>query len=136
MSDVRRATEEDAEAVFVLAAEMAVSFTVEREAFGRGLSSVLNTAGAHLLVVGAVEGYLLGFVHPTFYANGPVGWVEEIAVRHDRRRHGLGARLMAAFEDLARSEGCVLTALATRRAADFYAALGYQAGAEYFSKRL
>jgi hypothetical protein len=28
-------------------------------------------------------GYLLGFAHLTFYANGPVGWVEEVLVRQD-----------------------------------------------------
>src|ERR1039458_4125840 len=31
-------------------------------------------------------GYLLGFHHLTFYANGPVAWVEEIAVRGTRPR--------------------------------------------------
>jgi hypothetical protein len=40
-----------------------------------------------LLAVNGREslGYVLGFRHLTFYANGPVGWVEEIVVRgHDR----------------------------------------------------
>jgi hypothetical protein len=33
-------------------------------------------------------------------------------------------------------KGCRISALATRRAADFYQALGYTANAEYFSKQL
>jgi hypothetical protein len=35
-------------------------------------------------------GYVLGSRHLTFYANGPVGWVEEIVVRRQDRGHGIG----------------------------------------------
>ena len=118
---------------------MATSYIVEWESFRRSLSAILDRPGSHLLVTpvsGTLQGYLLGFTHPTFFANGPVGWVEEIAVRPGCRRQGLGATLMAAFEDAARVEGCRISALATRRAASFYRALGYTANAEYFSKRL
>ena len=81
-------------------------------------------------------GYLLGFRHLTFYANGPVAWVEEIIVRgHDRER-GIGRALMSAFEQWAAGQGCALVALATRRAAPFYRALGYEESAAYFRKVL
>jgi hypothetical protein len=43
---------------------------------------------------------------------------------------------MTAFEDGVRAGGCRISALATRRAANFYEALGYTANAEYFSKQL
>jgi GNAT superfamily N-acetyltransferase len=46
-------------------------------------------------------GYLLGFEHLTFYANGPVGWVEEIMVRPEQRGGGVGRALMAGFEQWA-----------------------------------
>lgn len=43
---------------------------------------------------------------------------------------------MAAFERHAADRGCRLVALATRRAAPFYRALGYQESAAYFRKVL
>jgi GNAT superfamily N-acetyltransferase len=84
----------------------------------------------------SVDGYLLGFVHPTFYADAPVGWVEELAVRSAVRRHGVGRRLLESFEEWAHSRGARLVALATRRAGAFYAALGYEESAAYFLKTL
>ena len=57
-------------------------------------------------------------------------------MRADARRRGVGAELMAGFEDWARSRGARLVALATRRAARFYLALGYEASATYFRKLL
>lgn len=136
---VRPATVGDAEAVRELAAGMAVSFTVERQAFLRSYATVLDEPDAHLLVVDAgpaVGGYLLGFEHPAFFANGPVGRVEEIAVREDVRRQHLGSLLMAAFEDGVRARGGRLVALATTRAGSFYDAIGYDRHAAYFRKYL
>jgi len=43
---------------------------------------------------------------------------------------------MAAFEAWAAEHGCALVALATRRAAPFYRALGYEESAAYFRKLL
>jgi hypothetical protein len=43
---------------------------------------------------------------------------------------------MDAFEQHAADQGCALVALATRRAAAFYRALGYQESASYFRKVL
>ena len=77
---------------------------------------------------------LLGFRHRTFYANGPVGWVEEIAVRRHDQGRGVGKALMSAFEQWAAASGCTLIALATRRAGPFYRALGYEESAVYFRK--
>jgi hypothetical protein len=42
--------------------------------------------------------------------------------------------LMSAFEQWAAAQGCALIALATRRAAPFYRALGYEESATYFRK--
>jgi GNAT superfamily N-acetyltransferase len=81
-------------------------------------------------------GYLLGFRHLTFYANGPVGWVEEVAVRRQDRGLGVGRAMMDAFEDWARRQSCILVALATRRAAPFYLALGFEESAVYYRKLL
>ena len=54
----------------------------------------------------------------------------------DRRSDGVGRALMEAAEDLARTSGAAYVALATRRAADFYAALGYEESAAYVKKAL
>jgi hypothetical protein len=43
---------------------------------------------------------------------------------------------MNEFEQWAAAAGCTLIALATRRAAPFYRALGYQESAAYFRKVL
>jgi GNAT superfamily N-acetyltransferase len=118
---------------------MATSFDVERESFRRSLDEVLASDAAVLLVAqtdGAVSGYVLGFTHPAFYANGRVAWVEEIAVVRERRRQRIGALLMEEFERRALSIGARVVALATRRASNFYLALGYAESATYFRKLL
>jgi len=136
---VRAAGAGDADAVFALARDLAITFPVDRPGFDRGLAAVAATPGAHLLVAdvdGHVRGYLLGFVHPTFYANGPVAWVEELAVHGAVRRRGVATRLTAAFEGRAAAGGARLVALATTRASAFYTAIGYARHADYFRKHL
>ena len=136
---IRLAHSGDAGAVAGLAAELAQSFSFSPDTFRLSYPALLATDGACLLV--AVDGhqhlgYLLGFQHLTFYANGPVAWAEEVFVRRPARGRGIGRDLMSAFERWAASRGCVLAALATRRAAAFYRALGYQESAVYFRKLL
>ena len=120
-------------------AEFATSFVPERAAFQRAFQCLQGDDHACLLVAehdGGLVGYLLGFDHPTFFANGPAAWVEEVAVRSSWRRTGAGRALMARFEEWAASRGAKLVALATRRAAEFYRALGYVDSAVYFRKML
>ena len=82
------------------------------------------------------EAACLGFDHDTFFANGRVAWVEEIMVDEDVRGRGVGKALMQAFEAWARGRDLKLVALATRRAGQFYLALGYEDSATYFRKML
>ena len=136
---IRAATLADEPTVYSLASDMATSFVVERESFRRSLGELLATDDALLLVAetdGKVSGYVLGFTHPAFYANGRVAWVEEIAVQAEQRRQRVGASLMEEFERRAFDAGARLVALATRRAADFYLAIGYEESATYFRKLL
>ena len=136
---VRAARADDADDVARLAAELAMSFEFSAARFREHSPSLLADDGACLLLaVNGSEtiGYLLGFRHLTFYANGPVGWVEEVVVRHQDRGRGVGRVLMDSFEQWAAAEGCTLIALATRRAAPFYRALGYEESAAYFRKVL
>jgi GNAT superfamily N-acetyltransferase len=62
--------------------------------------------------------------------------VEEVFVRGQYRARGVGRALMSGFEQWAAVRDCALVALATRRAAPFYRALGYEESAVYFRKIL
>jgi GNAT superfamily N-acetyltransferase len=136
---VRPARPGDAGAVAELAAELAQSFPFSPDKFRLSYPALLAAGDARLLLAARgpqVTGYLLGFTHLTFFANGPVGWVEEVVVRPQDRGQGTGAALMSAFEQWAGARGCALVALATRRAAPFYRAIGYEESATYFRKLL
>jgi GNAT superfamily N-acetyltransferase len=136
---VRDAMAGDEQAILSLARDFATSFQVDAARFHEGFHALLAEASASVLVAqhgDQVIGYLLGFDHVTFFANGRVGWVEEIMVRTEFRRRGVGKLLMEHFEERARSRGAKLVALATRRAGDFYQALGYEDSASYFRKLL
>ncbi len=141
---IRPATAADAGAVAGLAEGLAQSFAFSRASFDAHYPALLAAGHACLLVAvtgaGAASdecvGYLLGFEHLTFYANGRVAWAEEVFVRGDLRGRGIGRALMTAFERWARERGCALVALATRRAAPFYHALGYEDSATYLRKLL
>jgi GNAT superfamily N-acetyltransferase len=137
--EIRPAGPGDAGDVAGLAAELAPSFAFRAERFRVTYPALLAADGARLLLaVNGKEsaGYLLGFRHLTFYANGPVAWVEEVAVRQQDRGRGIGRALMSEFEGWAAAQGCALVALATRRAAPFYGALGYEESAAYLRKVL
>jgi GNAT superfamily N-acetyltransferase len=137
--EVRHARLGDADGVARLAAELAMSFEFSAARFRESYPALLAADGACLLLAVSGQGsvgYLLGFRHLTFYANGSVGWVEEVVVRDQDRGQGIGRVLMDAFERWATAQGCALVALATRRAAPFYLALGYEESATYFRKVL
>lgn len=125
--------------MFELSRMMAITFDVSRHAFALSYKAILESSNAYLLVAevsGQVIGYLLGFDHPSFFANGPVAWIEEIAVLAERRRSKIGSRLMVDFEDRVQRRGAQLVALATTRASSFYEAIGYEQRADYFRKVL
>jgi GNAT superfamily N-acetyltransferase len=136
---IRLARDGDAEAVLALAKPFATSFVVDERAFHHAFPKLLASPQAHLAVAETAQrlvGYVLGFEHYTFFANGRVAWVEEIMVSEASRRQGIGQLLMQEFEAWAAARGCKLVALATRRAAAFYQALGYEESATYFRKLL
>src|ERR671930_2558428 len=136
---IRIAQHADAEAVLALAKPFATSFVVDEQAFHHALSALLAAPQAYLAVAETEQelvGYVLGFEHYTFFANGRVAWVEEIMVSEALRRQGIGQLLMREFEAWAVTRGCKLVALATRRGAAFYQALGYEESAVYFRKIL
>lgn len=136
---IHPATPADQEAIFALVTQFATSFKPEQSAFEASFARLLTNDSACLLIAEHEEdiiGYCLGFDHDTFYANGSVAWVEEIMVQEAFRRHHIGQQLMTAFEEWATARGSRLVALATRRAASFYKAIGYEESANYFRKIL
>jgi GNAT superfamily N-acetyltransferase len=136
---LRKAEKNDADEIFALAREFALSFRPERAAFDAAFPDLLENEDALLLVAtvgGTVRGYLLGFTHLTLFANGRVAWVEEAIIESGFRRHGIGRLLLEEFEVWARSREAGYMALATRRASEFYSALGYEVSATYYRKML
>jgi len=125
--------------MFSLVEDFATSFRPERKAFERSVEQLLRDDSALIIVAvceGAVIGYCLAFDHYAFCANGRVTWVEEIMVREDLRGKGVGRQLMEAVEEWAVSSESKLVGLATRRAAPFYRALGYEESALFFRKMI
>lgn len=137
--NIRRAEPHDSAALFQLASEFASSFAVEKTAFERALTELVTHPETFLAVAevdAELVGYVLGSDHWTLFANGRVAWVEEIMVAEASRRQSVGAKLMEAFEEWAKAREAKIIALATRRAASFYEALGFEESAAYFRKRL
>jgi GNAT superfamily N-acetyltransferase len=137
---IRTAGHQDKERVWLLVQAFATSFRPEREAFDATWAQLIDAPRTLVLVAETaahgVIGYLLGNNHPTFFAGGPVAWVEELMVEVSIRRSGVGRRLMEHAERWARSGGAAYLALASRRAGPFYLALGYEDSATFYRKTL
>ena len=92
---IREATPEDVASVRRLATEFATSFVVDPQRFEATFPTLLRGDDRRVLVAehhGEVVGYVMVFDHPTFYANGPVGWVEELMVGEQGADLGSDAR--------------------------------------------
>ena len=136
---IRRATQADDASLFLLVKDFAVTFVPERSAFENSLREILADEDASLTVAvveDQVVGYCLGFDHYVFYANGRISSVEEIMVREDLRKHGVGKQLIRCFEQWSISRGSKLVGLCTRRAAAFYRAIGYESSGTFFRRLL
>jgi GNAT superfamily N-acetyltransferase len=137
---IRSAEVDDSSSVRSLARSLATSFTLDDDSFGEIFNRLSEDEGARILVStdedGVINGYLLGFVHDAFFANGAVAWIEEMFVSDTSRLKGIGLALERAFEVWARERDAKLIALATRRAAPFYKAIGYEESAVYYRRLL
>lgn len=130
---------DDAGQLFALLLDFTTSIPPERAAFDTNLPALLDDPDVWFYAAvreNDVVGYCLGFDKLTLYASGRVAWVAEIMIRQDQRGQGVGRTLMHGFEDWSRARAARMVALATRRAAPFYLALGYDESAAYFRKLL
>jgi GNAT superfamily N-acetyltransferase len=135
--EVRKATLEDSDLVFSLVESFATSFKPDKEAFHYSLRQLLCDDSVLVnisIFQNEIVAYCLAFDHYAFYANGRVTWIEEIMVREDLRGKGIGKELIKHVERWAVSRKAQLIGVATRRAAPFYMALGYEESAIYFRK--
>jgi GNAT superfamily N-acetyltransferase len=134
---IREANIEDRKEIFELVEVFATSFKVEQDSFNESIKQLIDDDSALLLVAEIekrVVGYCLGFDHFAFYSNGRVSWLEEIMVNESYRRKDVGKMLMKKFEEWSKLKNSKLISLATRRAASFYSAIGYEESAVYFRK--
>ena len=116
---IRKANIADAEQVFRLTKDFAMSFTPDAVTFGQAFRTLVDQNDALVLVAdvsGKIAGYLVGFVHMTLFANGPVALVEEVMVDEPLRSTGLGRRLMDEFEVWARTQDARLVSAEIGRA--------------------
>ena len=137
MITIRDAAPEDGPAVFALLRDFVTSYAPSEEAFARHFPAIREREDADLLVAvcgGVVVGYALAARFPTFYANGPVAFLQELMVDPKHRQRGIGRTLVAAILERARAAGCAELTLATRRAGDFYRKLGFTESAGYFKR--
>ena len=136
---IRKAQAADADTVFDLLTQFAVSYTPERAAFDRNYPRMLDSQSVSLLVAekeGQVIGYILAFAFLTLYANGLIVEIQELMVAPEARGQGIGRSLVEAVGDWARTLGAIEVTVPTRRAGDFYRRLGFAETAAYFKRSL
>jgi N-acetylglutamate synthase-like GNAT family acetyltransferase len=135
---VRRARPEDADDVFRLLVDFATSYRPEREAFDAAYPALLCDDNADLLVADnqSVVGYALAHRMLVLYAGGTVTELQELMVDPAHRGRGAGRALVAAIVERAQRAGSREVTVPTRRARDFYAALGFTETAVYLKRPL
>ncbi len=136
---IRPAREADAEAVFGLLTQFAMTYEPDHAAFERNYPALLQSDRADLLVAtlgDQVVGYALAADSVTLYANGAVTQLQELMVDPQSRGTGIGQRLVEAVTERARTRGSVELTVPTRRAGDYYLRLGFEETAAYFRVRL
>jgi GNAT superfamily N-acetyltransferase len=135
---IRPATPEDVDQLWPLVKEFGFSYRPERRAFAQSFTDLIGRSDTLILAAAtntsAIVGYLLGSYHGTFFANGPVAWIEELMVSESARSQGVATKLMSSAEEWARSIPAAYVALASRRAGDFYLRIGYEESATYYRK--
>ena len=138
---VREAEPADAPAVAVLLGEL--GYPSSEEEFRRRFEAYTAVGGADLIVAeqdDEVIGVAAMQVMPLVHRDLPVARITAMVVRSDRRGAGVGRRLVAELEEIARREGCGRIDLTSRHQREdahaFYRALGFAETSRRFVKDL
>ena len=129
----------DFDDLWPLIADFGHTISPEREVAASSFQALEASADAVVLVARDGEelvGYCLVNRQYTLFANAPVGYVQELMVKPEARRGGVARALMGAAERWCADAGCAYVSVATRRAGDFYRAVGYEESATFFKKTL
>jgi GNAT superfamily N-acetyltransferase len=135
---IRPARADDADVVFTLLNELAVSYLPDRDAFDLTFDSFAAGESNALLLVaevdGVVHGYALTTISRLLYTNGSSAQLQELVVESSAQGAGLGSLLVEATERECRNRGVRQLTVASRRASGFYERLGYGSTADYLKR--
>ncbi|GAB3606648.1 hypothetical protein GCM10027413_20570 [Conyzicola nivalis] len=135
---IRPARASDADVVFTLLNELAVSYLPDRDAFDLTFDSFAAGESNALLLVaevdGVVHGYALTTISRLLYTNGSSAQLQELVVESSAQGAGLGSLLVEATERECRERGVRQLTVASRRASGFYERLGYGSTADYLKR--
>lgn len=137
--EVRAATIEDSEAIFILANQLHETVSVVKTDFDLVFAVILRRKESLCLVAtvsSIVVGYVSASIHPVLIQGGNSAYIDEIVVGIDSRGQRIGCKLMAKMEDWAKEQNCRIIGLATGGASSFYKHLDYESRAGYFKKYL
>ena len=130
---------EDKDSVFQLANQLSDFVKIDKDIFINNYHQVITDQNYCFLVAKLGErvvGYLSGYFHKAIYANGLVGYVDEIVVLDTQRKLRIGTMLMNELEIISKNKNCILISLATAGAKGFYEKIGYSTKAGYYKKYL
>jgi ribosomal protein S18 acetylase RimI-like enzyme len=136
---IRSAVIEDKESIFELANQLSDFVKIDKDIFISNYHQLITDQNYCVVVAKLGErivGYLSGYFHKAIYANGLVGYVDEIVVLDTQRNLRIGTMLMNELEIISRNKNCILISLATAGAKGFYEKIGYSSKAGYFKKYL
>ncbi|MBW8797485.1 MAG: GNAT family N-acetyltransferase [Streptomyces sp.] len=132
MTTIRDATPSDAGDIYRLLSGFVTSYGPDREVFDEAtfprIIDAASDGSVEFLVAqqdSCVVGYLLAVRMPTLFAGGTILELLELTVDEPMRGRGTGSALIRAVQAKAREAKDVEVTVPTRRAADFYRALGF-----------
>jgi len=135
--EIREALKKDENCVAELVKKFQSSPAFDTKIFSSIWSEKITDPNSYIgvaVINGLIIGYVSGYIHSAFYANGLVFWVDEIFVKEETRKVGVGSMLMNSVEIWVGERNCNLIALATNGAKQFYPQFGFEETAGYFKK--
>ena len=136
---IRSAKVGDGPSVFALALDFPSPSVIDENTFNLTWEQKFQDPHSFVGIaenVGEIVGYISGYTHTPFYANGSVFWIDEVMVYEAFRNQGTGKLLMAEAMDWANNQDCTQVCLASSAAGGFYERLGFKPTARYYKRYL